>query len=485
MKVEIERKFLLSSISIIDTLRELGVNLKKSDITQIYTKIEKNEEVRIRKEDDNFIMSAKKGQGLQRQEENTQADEKLFNLAKKNKIGQTIKKRRYYFEFEGLKYSIDVYKNFKNLVVLEIEFEDTKSANAHVLPPLLAKEVQKEVTDDETYKNKNLALYGTPNFEKKEDLGVIFKKIKDDVFGYDFLSSLPDGIESYNGMRTIFYALKEKIAFHQNEYIKSRTNESLHQFRVNIRKTRSLLQSIEDVFEQGITQRFIKNLKYIANETNQKRDMDVFKEYLEGLDEMGAEEILAVIQTKKEQIDNKLFDVLKGVHCQRVMDEWDVVVNDEDRFFIGKNGNLSLKKVASNAISRRLKKMKNALQTLDEGAKLHDFHSVRIEFKKLRYLCEFFEPFLQEAQLEQMMRLSKKMQNLFGKLQDRDVAREILKSFESDEGYASNVLIIYACEEIQEVVVDEIYELRSKILTGKKRLFKVLNATLEDLKIYI
>jgi len=53
--LEIERKFLLKNSQILDFLKEAGVVFKHLEISQFYTKITQNEEIRFRSEEGKFI----------------------------------------------------------------------------------------------------------------------------------------------------------------------------------------------------------------------------------------------------------------------------------------------------------------------------------------------------------------------------------------------------------------------------------------------
>ena len=61
MGLEIERKFLLKNSQILDFLKEAGVVFKHLKISQFYTKITQNEEIRFRSEEDKFIKTIKVG----------------------------------------------------------------------------------------------------------------------------------------------------------------------------------------------------------------------------------------------------------------------------------------------------------------------------------------------------------------------------------------------------------------------------------------
>lgn len=483
LALEIERKYLLKSANIVDILKKDGVGLSKDDITQFYTRIDDEGETRLRKSGDKFTITTKRGKGMVREETEEVISKKLFKLTKKNIIGSQIKKSRYSFKFQNFPVSIDVYKGqLAGLFVLEIEFSDEDVALKHKLPQIFQNEIIKEVTEDRQYKNYHLSLFGNPLLTTP--IGDIFHNIEKEPFEYDFLPKLSPSGSAYGCIRSVFFSLYRKIIFHQEEYLLHERNEDLHQFRVNIRKSRSLLQCVDGIFEQSIQQRFIVDLKTVANASNSKRDMDVFLEYLDSLDELEAETISAVLQSDKEDL-NEVITLLRSEKYNLIMQEWDVVLRDEDGFFKGDNAHLPYKKVGAIAILKRLKKMKKKLSFLNEWARLEKFHTIRIEFKKLRYLSEYFSLFFENTNLKQLLKVSKKMQNIFGLLQDRDAGFSILESINSHEDFISNVEIMHANEVLQEILQDEMYSLKSDILYGKKRLFKLLDSCIKDLKVYV
>jgi len=73
--------------------------------------------------------------------------------------GRRLQKVRYDIEHADLVWEVDVYqKKMAGLKVVEIEFASEEEAAAFVVPVWFGR----EVTRDERYKNKNLALSGTP-----------------------------------------------------------------------------------------------------------------------------------------------------------------------------------------------------------------------------------------------------------------------------------------------------------------------------------
>ena len=162
---EIERKYLLNR-SILEFLDKTSASHK--NITQFYTKATANKSLRFRKYGSRHYKCIKYGTGGVREEIEEEVSKKVYKKNLKKRIGKSIKKIRYLFKLDGYEYSVDVYKKpLENLYVMEVEFNTLESYENFLLPSVLKTYVEKEVTEDEAYKNKNLALFGLPYTENE------------------------------------------------------------------------------------------------------------------------------------------------------------------------------------------------------------------------------------------------------------------------------------------------------------------------------
>lgn len=154
MAYEIERKFLVTELpSEID-------RYPHSEIMQGYLIVtENNIEIRIRKKGERFSETVKAGSGLVRRESEKEITEETFFEHWPLTKGKRVQKVRYEIEYEDILIELDIYSGeLEGLVVAEVEFE-SEEEGGHFLPPEWFGE---EVTHDERYKNKNLALHGMP-----------------------------------------------------------------------------------------------------------------------------------------------------------------------------------------------------------------------------------------------------------------------------------------------------------------------------------
>ena len=157
--MEIERKFLIAR----PDLRKLEKkpNCRRVDIVQTYLKnADGEDEVRIRQRGENghyifFRTRKRKAGGLKRieEEERLTQEEYLSLMALADPAFRPIRKERYCLSENGLYYEIDVYPDWKDRAIMEIELH---SEDQEIVFPE-GIDVLREVTGEEAYTNRGLA----------------------------------------------------------------------------------------------------------------------------------------------------------------------------------------------------------------------------------------------------------------------------------------------------------------------------------------
>lgn len=155
---EIERKFLIEYPDI--KALEAQAGCKRVEIIQTYLNCAEGEEKRVRQRGLNgeytfFFTEKRKVSDVKRVETERviTKDEYLSLLMNADTSKRQIRKDRYLLSFEGQYFEIDVYPFMKDKAIVELELSDE---NTEIRFPDILK-VIKEVTDDEEYKNSNLA----------------------------------------------------------------------------------------------------------------------------------------------------------------------------------------------------------------------------------------------------------------------------------------------------------------------------------------
>ena len=215
--------------------------------------------------------------------------------------------------------------------------------------------------------------------------------------------------------------------------------EFLHDFRVSLRRVRSLLSQFRGVFDAQDSRTANNELAAIMTKTNALRDLDVHL--------MDRERFLALVPESMHAGLRILFDLLArerqeayGQVCRFLQSE--AYRNDmaglQRRF--GSSGGMARGDVsgettahyAGRMILKRYRKVAKIARTITRDTPDKTVHALRIECKKLRYLMEFFMPLYSTADIKPLVKSLKDLQDLLGRFNDCSVQRIALTRFVED-----------------------------------------------------
>ena len=466
MGLEIERKFLLKNSQILDFLKEAGVVFKHLEISQFYTKITQNEEIRFRSEEGKFIKTIKVGKDLIREENEEFCEKAEFKKALKNRIGRVITKDRYIFRLNNNPCNIDVFKDGLNgLCTFEIEFADENEAVYFKLPPFLEQFCQADVTCDKRYKNKFLAIHANEN--EQIDYKRAYSVFKNREISPNFAANLKSG----EALRALFLSIFKEIKRLKDDYLQDHDEEILHSLRVNLRKVRSLLKIFNGVFDEKVTLFFGENFKILANSTNKKRDLDIFLGFLS--EQKHANELIYFVQKALNLEYENVKSYLSDEENYAFLKEWEIFLN-EGEFYRSKLFDVSLSRLGSFKLRTLLVLAQKRLKSLDQDCPNESFHKIRIELKKVRYTYEFLSEIFYFDGLKKYEERLKDMQEIFGALQDYDVWLGILERLPVAAGK----------EKLESKIYKQIYKTREEILKKRLKFIKATRKISRNLKIY-
>jgi len=154
--MEIERKFLV-------TTPPAGLDrYPATAIAQGYLAIEPDgTEVRLRRSGDRSFLTCKSGRGLVRSEFEVELTSAQFEALWPATAGRRLQKHRHRIDAGGgLTLELDVFEDaLAGLVVAEVEFPDEAAARAFTPPSWCGA----DVTENDAYKNRRLAVDGRPH----------------------------------------------------------------------------------------------------------------------------------------------------------------------------------------------------------------------------------------------------------------------------------------------------------------------------------
>jgi len=221
--------------------------------------------------------------------------------------------------------------------------------------------------------------------------------------------------------------------------------EFLHDFRVAIRRTRSTLGQVRNVYPSSVTERFKQDFSALGRSTNQLRDLDVYllseNEYRAMLPESIRDEITPLFDYLRTQRSQALQDVISFLDT----DEYAQILQEWKKFLTGViekneaprlqeidpgddaiNASLPIIELAKKRIYSRYRRVIKDGNILLENPVDAQMHALRIDCKKLRYLLEFFESLFPPESVSTLVSQLKKLQDNLGEFNDLSVQQTYL-----------------------------------------------------------
>lgn len=216
--------------------------------------------------------------------------------------------------------------------------------------------------------------------------------------------------------------------------------EFLHDFRVAVRRTRSALSQIKQVFPDRVVQRFAKGFAELGRATSEARDLDVylldFDRYAEGLAEplrAGLEPLREFLRVRAAAAHTQLNRYLESAAYRRLMASWsEFLAAPAPQRPRAEKALVPIGEVADRRIWKLYRRVLNeggAIGTNDPPERLHD---LRKTCKKLRYLMELFRGLYPAVRIGPLVKILKSLQDHLGEYQDAHVQITELRRFAED-----------------------------------------------------
>jgi len=223
---------------------------------------------------------------------------------------------------------------------------------------------------------------------------------------------------------------KMLVIARQNEagIINDHDTEFLHDFRVCLRKMRSILGIIKGVFPGNLASNWKKSLGDICRKTNKLRDLDVHLLSRERLEQTLPPALRAGLAPFFEDL-NKLRLVeavrvsayFRSSGYRRSMEALETTWNTPDSIPPTDEFLVPIQLAAGRRVGMRFKKISKLSRLIDELTPDAFLHEVRIECKKLRYLLDCFGHLFDSDGKALLVRQLSKLQNRLGRFNDTSV----------------------------------------------------------------
>jgi CHAD domain-containing protein len=228
--------------------------------------------------------------------------------------------------------------------------------------------------------------------------------------------------------------------------------EFLHDVRVAIRRTRSLLKLGRPALPAHVREVWEPRFRWLGDVTTPVRDLDV---YQLGLPEMATWLVAAraadlepfeVHLARRRAAERRaLVRVLRGARLRRMLDDW----AGELAGLAGSAGSAdgavwTAGALARTDVARAHRRVVRGGAAISDSSPPADLHVLRKRGKELRYALEAFAPALGHARVRRAVGDLKGLQDVLGRFQDSEVQRTTLQGFAREmaaDGAPAEVLL--------------------------------------------
>jgi CHAD domain-containing protein len=242
--------------------------------------------------------------------------------------------------------------------------------------------------------------------------------------------------------------------------------EFLHDYRVAIRRTRSVLTQIKHLFSDKELEYFKQEFYWLGLITSPTRDLDVyllkFDGYAKALPKNLCDDLVPFRQFlhlhwKEEH--TRLCKALDSKRYRKLIREWHRVLKRESILSPqAYNATKPAKLIANQRILKLYKKILKEGEAITIDSPDEGLHELRKTCKKFRYLMEFFQSYYAGSQIKQLIKNLRLLQDNLGDFQDLCIQIQQLGDFAQqmqDEGLADTKTIMAMGVLVQNLVAQK------------------------------
>ncbi len=237
-------------------------------------------------------------------------------------------------------------------------------------------------------------------------------------------------------VRKIVHRMLEIGVSNEHGIVEDIDTEFLHDYRICIRKIRSVLSLVKGVYPQEKTESLKRTLAALGNATNRLRDLDVYLlargEYTRLLPEAlrpGLETLFRDFAQERKRALKKVRVHLTSSKYRSQMEELDRFFTAPDRLPVSPTSHHNIGPLVAQRICKRYRVIRRLRKTLTPETPDAVVHQLRISCKKLRYLLEFFGELFPAEKTAQIVKQLRRLQNRLGLFNDYSVQQQELLQY--------------------------------------------------------
>lgn len=237
---------------------------------------------------------------------------------------------------------------------------------------------------------------------------------------------------AFEGFRAVLADLAATIEANLPGTIDHLDPEFLHDFRIAVRRTRSILGHGGGVVPADVRAWARESFRELGAVTGPSRDLDVqvleWDDLVEPFDadtRAALEPVRSLLVRRRAEAHAELSAALGDRACTDALGRWQAWLDDPGAVG-GRRADDRLGDVVATRIERAQRRLLRDGRAIDDDSPATALHELRKDAKKLRYAFECFEGILPNAPRKRFVKRLKRLQDLLGEHQDAEVHAEQL-----------------------------------------------------------
>jgi CHAD domain-containing protein len=218
--------------------------------------------------------------------------------------------------------------------------------------------------------------------------------------------------------------------------------EFLHDFRVAVRRSRTVQRQLKGIFAPAELTRFRGEFRWLQQVTGDARDLDVYVLEFDALRAIVPEAmradldpLLGVLERRRLGARREMVRALRSERASRLLEDWGAMLEDlveravDDR----SDAERPIGALAATRIHKVYRRMVRMGAAIGPASPPEAYHELRKMGKELRYLLELFGARLYPDEVvKPMIKALKALQDVLGRHQDREVQVATLRSLRDE-----------------------------------------------------
>jgi len=408
------------------------LELKAQNISEFYTVAKVCKSVKFSKIDSDYHKTTQLGIIGSIIEKDKKIKKKKFKKQLKDSIGIKVSKKSFILPNDNEQYKVNIYqKDLKGLYLLEISFKNKKDFSKFVLPELFKDYIVKEVTKDERYQHKNLALLGNP----KKNIYNIYAIFKDLELGRTITldETIFKEMKSSDAVRITLFRLFVQLKLNQDLIMQSEARDGLKEFESNLKKSSILLNQYKKIFDKNIVSKVKSHLQVMLNALKVHKDLDFIESELGSikvlLDEEQMQKIYTTIKEKKEDERKKISHFFTTREFAIIFKQYELLLRENNKSFLSINAQMSIEKSIQDKILIQYKKTIMECEKYEGCEDDKSYKIIKKAFNTLKILLQEFDMVIDDSKYKNMYKTTKEVTKNIQSLKNINKKRVIINTY--------------------------------------------------------